>query len=205
MTKSEVKLHMHPATYMDLSNAITEAGAGSDGQYAEFISGRVPMIGGVEVVENKYIGRDEVLMIPVNSIGTPDADVMTTRIANKTDDLNFVDVIRGQHFFDSVLVTPSLVTRLTFGVAALKAEIKEAQKEAKVAEKDFDKAVKEAAAKMVEAEKAAKAEAKKLERAQKETEARLAAEAEAKKAAEAQAEARKAAQEAAKKAQSLSN
>lgn len=112
--QDQIRVHVHPATFMELSNAVTEAGAGSDMQYQEFVSGKVPMIGGVQIVINKYIGKDEAIIMPVNMIGTPDLAVMTTRIVDHMDELNFVEVMRGQHYFDSILTAPELITKVSF-------------------------------------------------------------------------------------------
>lgn len=111
---SELRVHLHPSKLMAFSNAITDAGSGSDLQYQEFVSGKVPMLGGVQIVSNKYILPGEVFIVPTKVTGTPDIDVMTTRIVQFDDVLQNLIAIKGQHYFDAKLVTPEVVTKVSF-------------------------------------------------------------------------------------------
>lgn len=110
----EIRVHLHPAKFMAFSNAITAKGAGSDLQYQEFVSGKVPMIGGVQIIINKYIGVNDVYISPLNVNGTPDPDIMLTKVNTWYDDGNDVNVKKGWHWFDVISVRPETITKISF-------------------------------------------------------------------------------------------
>ena len=115
-TAEQFKIHLHPSQIMKFSNAITEAGAGSNLEFQEFVTGAVPMIGGVEVISNRFISKDHSYISPMSMIGTPDPEVMATTINQWFDNGNNINAIRGWHYFDSVLVTPELVTDIDYTI-----------------------------------------------------------------------------------------
>lgn len=198
---TNIYIHMTPATRMELSNALTDAGTGSEAQFAQFTVGSVPTIAGVEVIDNPYMPEGIIRFMPTNVIGTPDMDVMMTRISVGYDENQLVDTNTGQHYFDSVVITPELIVELTF-TAPVKADIKEAKSEAKEAKADMEKLVKELVKAEAEAAKQAEKEAKKAAKA--EAEAQKTAELEAKQA-EAKAKAQAARVEAQRKAAEAAN
>ncbi len=113
LTPEQLRVHMHPADVSKFSNAITKAGAGSDGQYGEFVKGAVPIIGGIQVIQNNRVAVGEPLILPLQMVGTPDPAVMTTNVVVAADPLQFIEAARGQHYFDAILPTPELITRIT--------------------------------------------------------------------------------------------
>lgn len=118
--KDELTVFMHPKTFMELSNAVTEAGAGSDMQYQEFVTGSIPMIGGVKIVVSNFVDQDKVIISPINQIGVPDPDVMSLNVIDYIDSGNNLRVVWGQHYFDSILVTPPLVMEVSFSATKKK-------------------------------------------------------------------------------------
>ncbi len=113
LAPEQLRVHMHPADVMKFSNAITKAGAGSDGQYGEFVKGAVPIIGGIQVIQNNRVGVGAPIILPLQMVGTPDPAVMTTNVVVAQDPLQFIEAARGQHYFDGILPTPELITRIT--------------------------------------------------------------------------------------------
>lgn len=110
----EIRVHMHPAKIMDFSNAMTDSGSGSELQYQQFESGKYPVIGGVVVIPNKYISKDDVYIMIENNVASPDYKSMTTKIKTWHDDGNDVNVMKGWHWFDAIVLRPELITKISF-------------------------------------------------------------------------------------------
>ena len=114
LSNGEIKLHLHPKDIMDLSNAMTEAGTGSELQFVEMKEGTTTSIAGVSVISNKYIPAGEFFILPTNTVGTPAIGQMTTDIVSDYNANLRLTIASGRHFFDAVLLRPELTTKLTF-------------------------------------------------------------------------------------------
>lgn len=160
-------IHMHPHMMSLLSNVNTEAGAGSELQYAEFTSGRLSAINGTPVIKNKTVDKNTVWIAPAGILGTPDDAVMMTKVIVSRDDLNDIDRIKGMEWYDSINIAPELITQISFAAATKKTKAEKVEVKAKedIAKAEA-KAVAEAeVAKAKAAAEKAQAEAK-MEKAQ---------------------------------------
>ena len=111
--KGEVKIYLHPAKVAFLSDVNTEAGAGSALQFAQFEDGLLSKINGMPVVVTKWVDKASATFIPPEMIGTPDEEIMGTKVIDFYDEGNDVDVVWGKHYYDSILIAPELVTVVT--------------------------------------------------------------------------------------------
>ncbi|MCP3659505.1 MAG: hypothetical protein GY830_03960 [Bacteroidetes bacterium] len=73
---------MHPLDIVELSNALTDAGTGSEMQAGQFTDGKLTAILGAAIISNDYITQGEIFIVPINSTATPDPDLMLTKINN---------------------------------------------------------------------------------------------------------------------------
>lgn len=113
-TKSEVDLHIHPADVMRFSEVNLESGAGSTPQFLQYEDGELKAVGGYKVIENPFTPLGTVEFWPKNQIGTPDTEMMETNIFDEKMPLTKTRGLRGEHFYNSILVTPQLITSVKF-------------------------------------------------------------------------------------------
>lgn len=151
-------MHLHPKVISALSNVNTEAGAGSELQFLQFEQGQLKFINGTPVVKNKNVPVSQVWIMPTNIIGQPDTEIMKTQVIVVKDELHQLDVIKGIDWFDCVVITPELITKITLPAAITKMTQKQIKEEAAKIKAEANKAVADEKAELEKAAADAKAE-----------------------------------------------